>query len=232
VAKSVVGPWARDKLDRLGKYLTAYTTIMKDQSWCEGYHYIDAFAGPGEHTVRQSDSDKRHAAQQALLDVSSFGAEQKEQQEFLAGSPRVALEIPHPFTHYVFVEHSPDRIAALEKLKAEYGKSRSIIIRQENCTIYLRDRVVSNPKINWKKHRAIVFLDPFGMQVNCRRKWGAARGRLTRRSGTPTIAGGNLDDHSQDSGDVIPAHPTSHRLQRAGRGRHRLCVRTRRAARR
>jgi three-Cys-motif partner protein len=165
VARSIVGPWARDKLDRLGKYLAAYTTIMKDQSWCQGYHYIDAFAGPGEHAVREDHPDKRHAAQQALLDVSNFGAEQKEQQEFLAGSPRVALEAPYPFTHYVFVERSPERIAALKTLRTEYGESRSIIIRQENCTAYLRDRVVDNAKIEWKKNRALVFLDPFGMQV-------------------------------------------------------------------
>ncbi|MCA9094231.1 MAG: three-Cys-motif partner protein TcmP [Planctomycetaceae bacterium] len=166
MAKSVVGPWARDKLDRLGKYLTAYTTIMKDQDWCQGYHYIDAFAGPGEHSVRHDESGSKHAAQQVLLDVSSYGSRDKEQKEFLAGSPRVALNIPHPFTNYVFVEYSPDRIADLKMLESEYGKSRSIIIRRENCTKYLKERVVANPKINWKKNRAVVFLDPFGMQVN------------------------------------------------------------------
>jgi len=45
MAESVVGPWAADKLDRLGKYLSAYTTIMKDQDWCERFYYIDAMAG-------------------------------------------------------------------------------------------------------------------------------------------------------------------------------------------
>ena len=162
---SVVGPWAKDKLDRLGKYLHAYTTIMKDRSWCQGYHYIDAFAGPGEHKIRQRKSDNHHDAQQALLDVSSYGGEQEEQRRFLAGSPRVALDIKHPFTHYVFVERSPDRVADLEKLKAAYGSSRSIFIRKDDCTKYLKDRVAANPKIDWKKHRALVFLDPFGMQV-------------------------------------------------------------------
>ena len=32
---SQVGPWVKDKLDRLGKYLNAYTTIMRRQEWCE-----------------------------------------------------------------------------------------------------------------------------------------------------------------------------------------------------
>ena len=165
MAESVVGPWAKDKLDRLGKYLHAYTVIMKDQRWCGGYHYIDAFAGPGEHEVRQQKVDKRHEAQQALLDVSSFGSEQEEQQQFLAGSPRVALDLQFPFTNYIFVEHSPERIAALEQLKAGYGADRKIHIRQEDCTKYLRDKIATNSKVDWKTNRALVFLDPFGMQV-------------------------------------------------------------------
>lgn len=41
----VIGPWSEDKLDLLGRYLHAYTVIMRAQDWCKGYHYIDAFAG-------------------------------------------------------------------------------------------------------------------------------------------------------------------------------------------
>ena len=165
MAESVVGPWARDKLDRLGKYLHAYTTIMRGQQWCKGYHYIDAFAGPGEHEIRQQKSESPSESQQALLDVADFGSEQEEQQLFLAGSPRVALELEFPFTTYVFVERSPERIASLELLKSRYKTSRRIVVRQGDCTKYLRDKVAANPKLDWKKHRAVVFLDPFGMQV-------------------------------------------------------------------
>jgi three-Cys-motif partner protein len=161
MAKSVVGEWARDKLDRLGRYLHEYTKIMRKQRWCEGYYYIDAFAGPGHHEVR---TKKRPAASRnKLLDVASFGQSQEEQQEFLAGSPRVALE--YPFRAYVFVERSPARVAELETLKAEYGDGRRIVIRQKDCNGYLREKVVANPQIDWEKNRAVVFLDPFGMQV-------------------------------------------------------------------
>lgn len=98
MAESVVGPWAKDKLDRLAKYLHAYTVIMKDQkSWCNGYHYIDAFAAPGEHEIRQRKGGKRHEAQQDLLEASSFGNKHAEQQEFLAGSPRIALDLQFRF---------------------------------------------------------------------------------------------------------------------------------------
>lgn len=165
MAESVVGPWAKDKLERLQKYLHAYTTIMKKQSWCDGFHYIDAFAGPGDHEIRQAAADRTVDPRNALLDISSFGGEQEEQQLFLAGSPRIALELEFPFTNYVFVERSPTRIAALEQLKAEYGNSRQIHIRQQDCTQYLLEKISLNSQLDWKRNRALVFLDPFGMQV-------------------------------------------------------------------
>ncbi|MBI2478877.1 MAG: three-Cys-motif partner protein TcmP, partial [Planctomycetia bacterium] len=158
--------WAADKLDRLGKYLSAYTTIMKDQSWCEGFYYIDAFAGPGEHEVRKKSDDQSHTKTNPLLDVASYGQSQEEQRQFLAGSPRVALDIEHPFTGYVFVDRSSARVAQLEMLKDEYGKSRKIRIRQQDCNGYLQKTVVSNPQVDWSCNRALVFLDPFGMQVS------------------------------------------------------------------
>ena len=75
MAKSVVGPWAQDKLERLRKYLNVYTTIMKEQRWCQGYHYIDAFAGPGEHEIRGDSTDKgrlpsRHCLMSLAMDPS------------------------------------------------------------------------------------------------------------------------------------------------------------------
>lgn len=161
MSKNTVGPWARDKLDRLGKYLAAYTTILRKQDWCEGFHYIDAFAGPGHHEVRKK---KLPAVQAALLDIASFGQEQEEQIAFLKGSPRVALELPHPFTSYVFVDKDPERVRDLERLKTEFTE-RKIIIRNVECNGYLLNRVARNPRIDWRRNRAVVFLDPFGMQV-------------------------------------------------------------------
>lgn len=163
MAESVVGPWAKDKLDRLAKYLNAYTTIMKGQEWCKGYHYIDAFAGPGMHELRQQ-SESPIDTQPALIEFLDDGAEPEEQQQFLDGSPRVALDLQFPFTNYIFVERSQERIEALKQLQAEYGATRKIHIRQRDCTEYLRE-IAAHPRLNWKKNRALVFLDPFGMQV-------------------------------------------------------------------
>lgn len=166
MAKSQVGPWAADKLDRLGKYLHAYTTIMKDQSkWCNGFYYIDAFAGPGAHEVR-ADCASVSFTSQLLLEVAEFGQADNEQKEFIAGSPMVALDLQHPFTHYVFIEKNPDRVEELKQLQVKYHGVRKMSIHQEDCTGYLLRSVVNNRLINWKTHRAVVFLDPFGMQVD------------------------------------------------------------------
>ena len=164
--ESVVGPWAKDKLDRLRKYLNAYTTIMKRQTWCDGYHYIDAFAGPGERQIREAREETSQDARQVLLEVANFGQEQEEQKQFLAGSPRVALDVQHPFTNYIFIEQSPIRVAALRELDKEYGRSRRIVIRQMDCNQYLQEKLVNNPRLDWTRNRAIIFLDPFGMQVS------------------------------------------------------------------
>jgi three-Cys-motif partner protein len=161
--KSAVGEWAKEKLDRLGKYLSAYTTIMRKRRWCRGYYYVDAFAGTGKHELRSR--PPKSNVRNLLFNVASFGQRQEEQELFVAGSPRVALDIKHPFTGYIFIERSPARIAALKSLQEEYGDSRRIYIRQTDCNKYLRDQIVSNPQIDWTKHRALVFLDPFGMQV-------------------------------------------------------------------
>jgi three-Cys-motif partner protein len=161
--ESIVGPWARDKLERLHKYLNAYTTIMHKQSFA-GYHYIDAFAGPGMHTIRPRKSSAAKA-QRRLIEPDETERENEERRQYLAGSPRIALNLRFPFSNYVFVERSPERVAALQVLQREFGKTRRILIRQADCTQYLRDQVANNPGINWRSHRAIVFLDPFGMQV-------------------------------------------------------------------
>lgn len=163
MAESLVGPWAKDKLDRLRKYLNAYTTIMRKQEWCSGFAYVDAFAGPGRHELRRK--SKALNFQNLLIDVAAFSHQDKDQTEFIAGSPRVALEIKFPFSVYVFIEKDPMRVAGLEEIQREYAETRNIVIRQSDCNRYLLEKLARNPKIEWAKWRAVVFLDPFGMQV-------------------------------------------------------------------
>jgi three-Cys-motif partner protein len=154
-----VGPWAKEKLDALRQYLSFYTTVLKRQGhWLHGTIFVDAFAGPGLSRVRT----KEKAAEAPGLfgpDAESDEAET----EFLKGSPRVALEIANPFTSYIFVERDPQRIAELKALKKEYAATRAVTVHEGDANAALQAWLASG--IDWQHHRAVVFLDPFGMQV-------------------------------------------------------------------
>ncbi len=158
-----VGPWAEEKLECLRKYLSAYTTILRKQSF-RGYFYIDAFAGPGTLKIRKREA-KKDMSQLLLLGLSEDITSHPGKAEYISGSPRVALDIKHPFTDYVFIEVDEKRLKRLETLKAEYETpERQIHVKKQNCNDYLNGLLKRNQG-RWNQWRGIVFLDPFGMQV-------------------------------------------------------------------
>ena len=156
-----VGPWAREKLTCLKKYLEAYTKILRKRAWCKRYFYIDAFAGPGLLRVRQQTSNPD---QLPLLDVASVATNDQGAREYIVGSPRVALDIEHPFTDYIFIEKDEARGRQLRALAEQYQGKTRVHVRNVDCTDYLRELVGSDQQ-RWRKERGVVFLDPFGMQV-------------------------------------------------------------------
>lgn len=156
-----VGPWAADKLQRLGKYLAAYTTIMANQKWADGFIFVDAFAGAGRAVVRGPKPAKPSST--ALLDFETPDEERDQNLErVLDGSPAVALGVEPPFTEYVFLERDPERVGRLERLREEFP-DRTICIQQGDSNEFLRNEFVAS--YDWRTWRAVVFLDPFGMQV-------------------------------------------------------------------
>ena len=156
-----VGPWAREKLECLRKYLEAYTTILSKQAWCKRYFYIDAFAGPGVLKVRDETSDP---AQLSLIQAASHAADDPHEREYIAGSPKVALEIARQFTDYIFVEKDEDRIEELSALEEAHRSTTRVHIRNKDCNEYLRQFLIRSSD-RWRQMRGVVFLDPFGMQV-------------------------------------------------------------------
>ncbi len=113
--------WARDKLERLHKYLAAYTTIMRKQRWVSGYVYVDAFAGTGRVRIRGSHSANNDPTND-IFDLARELRQDEDARQVLDGSPRVALEIEPPFTHYVFIDRDPHRIAILESIEGDYPR--------------------------------------------------------------------------------------------------------------
>ena len=134
-----IGPWSEDKLQLLGKYLHAYTVVMRGQRWCRnGYHYIDAFAGTGRPRAR-------------------------DEERYIDGSPRVALSIQYPFHSYTFIEKDPWRVQRLQELRTEFPE-RDIRIREGDCNHIITTGIVSNIRYE-RFNRGLIFLDPFSMDT-------------------------------------------------------------------
>lgn len=154
------GDWTTAKLDVLANYLTSYTTALKDKPTKEHPFvkgYIDAFAGTGYREARRDDGAGEPSQPLLFPDLA-----EKEPQELLDGSARLALKTDPRFDRYVFVERSAERCKQLEALKAEFPHlADDILIRQGDANAKIQDLC----KKDWGSHRAVLFLDPYGMQV-------------------------------------------------------------------
>lgn len=152
------GDWTREKLERVSKYLKAYSTIFNVNERARYFTtcFVDAFAGTGD----RMDSNIPGLSETPLLDVESdpeFVGLQK-------GSSRIALEVEPGFDRYLFIEHSKKRVTELEKLKVLYpGRANNVLIEHGDANTVLTNWCRHT---NWQSHRAVVFLDPYGMQVN------------------------------------------------------------------
>lgn len=148
--QSFGGPWTNEKLKRLRNYLQEYARIMRKQRF--RFAYIDAFAGTGYIQPKRSDSSV----------AKLFPELGEDMKQYFHGSARIALEMDPPFEHYIFIDRSRQHANELERLRMEYPQKQSAIeIVHAECNEYLQ----SLCKRNWKRHRAVVFLDPFGMNV-------------------------------------------------------------------
>lgn len=145
------GGWTTEKLERVRKYLKAYATIMKRQNF--HFAYIDAFAGTGYRTYRQ-DADSDELMFPEIVE--------REVQEFLDGSARIALQVQPRFQKYIFIEKDENRFTELQKLTVEFP-SDDIELIQSDANEYLKGLCGKN----WIRHqrRAVLFLDPYGMEV-------------------------------------------------------------------
>jgi three-Cys-motif partner protein len=148
------GGWTTEKLDLVAEYLVGYTTALKNTRFKKGY--IDAFAGTGYRTQRESEAG---LSSQTLLFPDLAKAEP---QNLLDGSAVRALKTTPQFDSYVFIERSPARCEQLEELRSQFpDRASAIQIRQGEANLEIQALCSKN----WSSHRAVLFLDPYGMQV-------------------------------------------------------------------
>ena len=133
------GDWTEQKLECVSKYLHSYTQIMKNRDF--HFAYIDAFAGTGYRQLKHNKDIKIP--------------------RFLAGSARKALEVKPPFKEYIFIEEDKNSYIQLKELTDEFP-NHNIACKNANANRYLTDLCQER---EWQINRALVFLDPYGMQV-------------------------------------------------------------------
>jgi three-Cys-motif partner protein len=149
------GDWTTRKLDVLAKYLKSYTTALKKTPFEK--LYIDAFAGTGYREARRQ-KDPRDAGDNLLFPDLA----QAEPQGLLDGSARRALATDPPFQRYVFIERDAARCAELEALRRDFpALADDIEIRQGEANAEIQALCSGD----WRSRRAVLFLDPYGMQV-------------------------------------------------------------------
>ena len=148
-----VGRWSIRKLDMLTAYARGYAVVMNAQktdrnvrgtAWLRAYYYVDAFAGPG---IALNKNDAEVA-------------------EYIEGSPSRILSIDPKFDHMWLIDRNSSRARRLGRTLEAAGAqtARFTVQGGVDANAYIRtlvDRLASD-------ERALVFLDPYGLQV----EWG------------------------------------------------------------
>jgi three-Cys-motif partner protein len=154
------GPWAKDKLYYLERYLAQFIVAMRSSNlkW-RAIHYIDLFAGSGKSRVRRGG-------------------------EILLGSPLLALTSSKPFDRYFFAESNPDAAVALEmrcRASAQYAKVKIFPGDANSVVDQIAAQIekIDQPYIDgvWPSLN-LAFLDPYAFEL----KWStvARLGQINR----------------------------------------------------
>ena len=152
------GDWTDAKLNCLEGYLQAYRRIFVSNERARHFRtwYVDAFAGTGERTAKIDDTQS-----QALFDDFY---ENDEAKRYRRGSADIALSLASPFDRYLFIEKSADFAS---QLKAKVESKHALIADRVSMVVGDANAAIEDwvSQRDWKKDRAVVFLDPYGLQV-------------------------------------------------------------------
>ena len=138
------GDWTEQKLNLLRKYLPAYNKVFEGNPKGQYFTrwYIDAFAGTGDRIASESEAER---------------------EKIRDGSARIALSTNPPFQKFLFIEKSPKYAEALKALSREYYGIRDDV--SIKCGDANTELVRWCQSIDAKTNRAVVFIDPKGMQL-------------------------------------------------------------------
>jgi three-Cys-motif partner protein len=144
------GPWSLIKTDVVEQYLRFFNTALKNQKFERVY--IDAFAGSGAFRYIE---DTQH--------YTLFGPRDPKQ-DIHDGSARRALKCEPPFDRIIFIEQDETNIASLRDEIEKSGHLNATVVKGDSNELLKK---FCEPR-RWSNRRGVIFLDPFGMNVD----WG------------------------------------------------------------
>ncbi len=151
------GKWTKLKLDAFIDYVKAYLTIMNKVGYWQTI-YFDGFAGAGER-LKNPENLK--------TDLNLvFQDENLEDIDLYKGSVKRVLELrDKTFDYYYFIDSDAQNIEKIGEIKQsiEHIDHQYIIARQADCNEQIPELAKA---LASNKYAALLFIDPFGMQVN------------------------------------------------------------------
>jgi three-Cys-motif partner protein len=139
---------------------------MQKQHWCT-LDYVDAFAGRGKHALKSG-----AATDGEIMELDSFFGNESERadtEEFLVGSALRALRASEgasrPFDRFLFIDADYASCRELELvIKSEFPAMKGavkVVCGDANTALS-----EYRHSVNWTCTRALVFLDPYGLEVS------------------------------------------------------------------
>ncbi|MES0074682.1 three-Cys-motif partner protein TcmP [Mesorhizobium sp. M0058] len=136
------------KLSLVREYLETYTKALRGKF--RRLWYFDAFAGTGTWSVKIPGKE---------ADFLTEGYPERVEQR--RGSATIAIDIEPRFDKIFLMDALPKHVAALMALR-EAHSDRDILVLAGDANKLIPDALRA---ADWRSTRAVMFLDPYGMQV-------------------------------------------------------------------
>jgi three-Cys-motif partner protein len=160
------GPQTDIKLGIIRAYLAFFTTVLKRKGF--ELWYMEGFAATGERQV------ERVLVHGAPL----WGQDEVKERIRVPGSAKLALETVPAFDRFIFVEKHGRRFRALQELCRAHP-DRVIDVRKADANEVIveicRSTKWRGPGAPGRGIRAVMFLDPYGMNVEFSTRCGRSR---------------------------------------------------------
>lgn len=127
-----VGAWAEEKYQLVRYYADIFSKAMAKQF---ALVYLDLFAAAGHSMIRES-------------------------RKIIPASPILVLDLPKPFSRYIFSELEADYASALEERAQRHATARDVVVVRGDTNVNAREIVTKVPR----NSLTFCFADPFRLE--------------------------------------------------------------------